>query len=48
MNGHTIRYSDSSFYDFVCVTCGARDWTFGPDEHEQPCPKPAPECVEED
>lgn len=24
-NGHKLRFSDSSFYDFVCEYCGAND-----------------------
>ena len=25
MNGHKTRFSDSSFYDEVCIYCGATD-----------------------
>jgi len=38
---HQTRMSDSSLYDEVCVVCGARDFTIGPDEiGDAPCPGP--------
>jgi hypothetical protein len=36
-NGHVTRYSDSSYYDFVCVKCGATDSDSGPSLSD-PCP----------
>ena len=29
MNNHVTRFSDSSFYDEVCVNCGETDWGEG-------------------
>lgn len=40
---HTPRYSDSSLYDEVCTTCGARDFTCGNDElGDRPCTRVRP------
>lgn len=39
--GHRTRFSDSSYFDEVCIMCGATDG-FGDKRLDQPCPKPLP------
>lgn len=36
INGHKTRFSDSSFYDSICVCCGAADCD---KEFYRPCPR---------
>jgi len=46
---HKTRFSDSSFYDEVCVNCGATDEVPGGwGELAKPCPKAPKEDEEED
>lgn len=40
-HGHRTRFSDSSYFDEVCIMCGATDG-FGDKRLDQPCPKPLP------
>lgn len=38
-HGHRTRFSDSSYFDEVCIMCGATDG-FGDKRLDQPCPSP--------
>lgn len=40
-HGHRTRFSDSSYFDEVCIMCGATDG-FGDNRLNRPCPKPLP------
>lgn len=40
INGHVTRDSDSSFYDEVCVNCGATDTNSGLGDLAYACPSP--------
>lgn len=43
--GHRTRFSDSSLYDEVCVTCGATDTSWC-DKLRETCPSPLPSSRE--